>query len=110
MTEVEITQFLVVMRAWCIGMSEMQWAHEHKALDDETYQTSVKALQGMFSRPGARAFWQTYKPTATPSFVRLVEGILAAAPMARPIHNVDEWKSIIARQAQADSVAPSPAT
>jgi len=100
MTEVEVTQFLVVMRAWCIGMSEMVWAHDHKALDDESYQTSVMALRGMFARPGARAFWQTYKSTATPTFARLVEGILETAPMVSQIHIVEQWRSNIARQEQ----------
>jgi hypothetical protein len=110
MTEVEVTQFLAVMRNWCIGMSEMVWAHDHGVLDDETYQTSVKALKGMFARPGARAFWQTYKPTATPSFARLVEGVLSTAPMAGQVHNVEQWRSLIAREADADSVTPAPTT
>ena len=108
MTEVEVTQFFAVMRNWCIGMSDMVWAHDHKVLDDETFQSSVKALRGMFARPGARAFWQTYKPTATPAFARQVEGALATAPLSPQVSNLDRWKSILVAQSNSGSTTQSP--
>ena len=100
MTQVEVTRFSVVMRSWCIGMSDIVWAHNHKMLDEETFQASLNALKGMFSQPGARVFWEMYKPTATRPFANLVDGVLAEPTTSRPLVFLDQWTSIIAARAK----------
>ena len=112
LTDVEVTQFLVVMRNWSIGMSDVVWAHDHGVLDDETYQASVNAIKGLFLRPGARAFWQTYKPTSTSSFARVVEAALAATSAtaevsSSQVYNVAQWRAAIAAGNEGTKVQAS---
>jgi hypothetical protein len=109
LSAIELSQFFSVMRSWCIGMSEIVWAHEHGVLDNETFDASAKALTFMFAQPGPRAFWEVYRHTATPAFARLVTRALEApqSPAAMLEASVERWRSILA--AQKGPMAPTAA-
>ena len=111
LSAVELSQFFSVMRSWCIGMSEIVWAHDHGVLDDETFETSAKAVSLMFAQPGPRAFWDVYRHTATPAFTRLVLRALSEAPQSPAATleaSVDRWRSILATQAGAAASIDAP--
>jgi len=108
LSAVELSQFFSVMRSWCIGMSEIVWAHDHGVLDNETFEASAKAVTLMFAQPGPRAFWVVYQQTATPAFTRLVLRALSEAPQgpaATLEASVDRWRSILAAQKRPAVVA-----
>ena len=110
LSAVELSQFFSVMRSWCIGMSEIVWAHDHGVLDDETFETSAKAVRLMFSQPGMRAFWDVYRHTATPAFTRLVARALEApqGPATTLEAGVDAWRALLAAQAGSPARIDAP--
>lgn len=111
LTAVELTQFFSVMRSWCIGMSEIVWAHDHHVLDHETFSVSTRALKFMFAQPGPRAFWEVYRHTATPAFARLVSHALAEASQGPSLSleaSVDRWRSILAAHKAPDASTEAP--
>ncbi|MFI4935496.1 MAG: hypothetical protein ACHP7N_12805 [Caulobacterales bacterium] len=77
MSEVEFTQYRMLMHGWFLGMSEIVWLYERGVLDEERYAGSMEALRGYLRFSGCRAVWRVINPAMPTSFRTLVERFIA---------------------------------
>jgi hypothetical protein len=92
----QIETFLRISQASLISMEDTYLQHQLGTIEPAVWKTSTTRLADFLAQPGARAAWNSHRPTFSRDFAEHCDRLIAATPLVASSDRVAKWKADVA--------------